>query len=208
MYNESGVIYMASIQTISGPMFSGKSEELIWRLRRAIVAKKKVLIFQPEDDTLHNGEICSKIKNGKDDKFTKELSLPAIIIKNADKLEKIINEQKPDVIGIDEAQFLGEDFVKLLRKLHESVEYLKLVIILAGIDMTSEGEPMGFMSQFMAFSDETPKLKAVCFQCNEYPGTATMSYFKAGKKSDQVSIGAEDKYGAACLSCWTKLRSL
>ena len=198
---------MASMYSLVGPMFSGKTGELIRRLRLAEHADMKVECVKPKRDILHNGEICSKGKDSKDDLDfnNRVLSFPATEIQTVDELVELIDVRKPDLLGVDEAQFfLGDDFVKLFRRLHESREYSKLIVIMAGIDMTSEGEPMGNMPAFMALS-EVEKLKAVCFRCKTWPPTATMSYYKAGRKSDQVSVGAADKYEAVCLKCWTIL---
>lgn len=202
---------MARIYSIVGPMFSGKSEELIRRVRLAAVAGMSVEVVKPKGDTLHNGEVCSKGKDCKGDKdFNERVSaFPATEIENPEELIELIKTRKPDVLGVDEAQFfLGDSFVRLFRNLHESVEYLKLVVIIAGVDMTSEGEPFGNMPAFMAISEKVYKLKAVCFRCRKYrkyKPTATMSHFKAGKKSDQISVGAANKYEAVCLKCWTIL---
>ncbi len=197
---------MARIYVITGPMFSGKSKELIRQLQLAGHTDMNILVLKPKGDTRANGEICTREKKCKHDtEFKTNSSFPAFEVETAIDAFFLIKKYQPDILGIDEAQFLGSDFVQFFKELHASKGYLNLIVIIAGIDLTSENEPFGSMPAFMALADRVEKLRAVCFRCKEWPPTATMSHFKPGKK-DQVAVGDADKYEAVCLTCWVALQ--
>jgi thymidine kinase len=193
---------MAKLEVITGPMFAGKSDELIRLLKLARHADMQVLVVKPKRDSRAKKEIASRKMDGNGTDFKRDSSFPAFGVKTPGEVEALIKSQQPDILGIDEAQFLSLDFIRLLKKLLESKEYRHLKIIAAGLDMTSEGDPIGPMPAFMALADKVIKMKAVCFRCKEWPPTATMSYYKIGKKENPIIVGDADKYEARCRCCW------
>jgi thymidine kinase len=194
---------MARIYVITGPMFSGKSDEMIRRLNLASYADMQSLVIKPKRDTRSVAEIASREKVSKrDNNFKKRSTFPAVEVVTPEQTLELIRNRQPDIMGVDEAQFLRKDFVGFFKKIQQLKEYKHLVIIISGLDMTSEGEPFGPMPGFMGLAEDVLKLKAVCFRCNEWPPSATMSYYKLGKKSNQVVVGDAEKYEARCLNCW------
>jgi thymidine kinase len=194
---------MARLEVITGPMFAGKSDELIRLLKLARYAEMQVLVVKPKNDSRREKEIASRKRNGNGSDFTKDSSFPAFEVESPDEIENLIETHEPDILGINEAQFLSGDFQPFVKKTLECKKYRHLKIIIAGLDMTSEGESMGPMPYFMALADKVIKMRAVCFRCKEWPPTATMSYFKGGNKTDVVVVGDAEKYEARCRICWS-----
>jgi thymidine kinase len=195
---------MARLEVGTGPMFSGKSYWLIGRLRLASYAKR-VLGIKPKTDTRDCGIVSHK-NDGDSSKPPDDLIHPAFEVGSVEEFCRLIEEHNPDIVGIDEAQFLTPDFVPFIKKLLGAKEYQHLVIIIAGVDMTSEGDPFGPMPDFMNMADNVTKLQAVCSFCREWPPTANMSYFKKGKKTGPVLVGGAKEYGACCRKCWLTLQ--
>lgn len=195
---------MARLEVITGPMFSGKTEELIRRLHVALYAEKLILVLKPKKDTRPGEEVYSRKKKGKTDKdFEKFSTFPAHIVESAEEAEELLKLHKPHILAMDEGQFFDEEFVDLIKEMMNSEEYRHLIIIISGLDMTSEGDPFpGPMPQFMAIAHEIVKLRAVCFECRAWPPNAEMTYYK-GVKKDVVLVGdAKDGYEARCRNCW------
>src|SRR5256885_8538523 len=140
------------IEVISGVMFSGKSEELIRRVRRALIAKKRVQVFKSHLDARYTGIYQVSSHDGR-----------AVDAVPVDTTEQIANELRPDtqVVGIDEAQFLDAPIVELVTSLAQ--RGLRLVI--AGTDLDFRGEPFGPMPQLMAIAEQVDKLHAICVVC-------------------------------------------
>ena len=136
------------IECITGSMFSGKSEELIRRLRRGIYAKQKVIVFKPAiDDRYHKEKVVSHNGN----------AIEAINISTA---REILNHDisHADVIGIDEVQFFDENIVSIIQQLADQGHR----VIVAGLDMDFKGEPFEPMPELLALSEHVTKLQAVC----------------------------------------------
>jgi thymidine kinase len=188
-------------EVITGPMFSGKTDELIRRIKLARIAGLRVMGIKPKRDSREKDIVSHKI-NGDGTVFEDASSYPAFEVERPEELEDLIREHKPDLLGVDEAQFLSHDFVGFFKKLLESEEYSHLRIIIAGLNMTSEGYPFGPMPEFIALADAETRLKAVCFRCKEYPPTATMSFYKKGEKDNPVEVGGVNIYEARCRKCW------
>ena len=150
----SGRTEVGRIEVITGPMFSGKSEELIRRLKRARIARQRVACFKPDIDLrYHRTSIASHSAQ------THE----AVTVANVARLREALYEQLPDVevIGIDEAQFFDQSIVQLVGEL----VHLGKRILIAGLDTTFTGDPFGPIPALMAISDEVTKLSAVCIVC-------------------------------------------
>ncbi|HHW68295.1 MAG: thymidine kinase [Epulopiscium sp.] len=178
-----------SLEIICGPMFSGKSEELIRRIKRAKIAKQNVLVFKPKIDTRYEEEcICSHDGN----------NIKAISISNSEEILNYINEDT-DVIGIDEVQFLEGDTVSVCKGLVAEGRR----VICAGLDMDFRGEPFGCVPNLLAVADSITKLTAVCMNCGK-PAIFTQRLVdgKPAKYNDPlILIGAKESYEARCRKC-------
>src|ERR1700678_2782152 len=175
------------LEVITGPMFSGKSEELIRRLKRARIARQRVACFKPDIDLrYHRTAIASHSAQ------THE----AVTIANVTQLRHAIYDQLPDVevIGIDEAQFLDGSIVQLTIEL----VHLGKRILVAGLDTTFTGEPFGPIPALMAISDEVTKLSAVCMVC----GAPAIHTQRLGSSRELVVVGAAGVYEARCRACF------
>jgi thymidine kinase len=175
------------IEVITGPMFSGKSEELIRRLKRARIARQRVACFKPDIDLrYHRTSIASHSAQ------THE----AVTIANVARLREALYQQLPEVevIGIDEAQFLDQGIVQLALEL----VHLGKRIVLAGLDTTFTGDPFGPIPALMAIADEVTKLSAVCMVC----GAPAIHTQRLGESRELVVVGAAGVYEARCRACF------
>ncbi|HTD95513.1 MAG TPA: thymidine kinase [Edaphobacter sp.] len=171
------------IEVIVGPMFSGKSEELIRRLKRARIARQRVACYKPDIDLrYHRTAIASH----------SELTHDACTVTNVAhlKAELFPQLQEIDVIGIDEAQFFDESILPLAVEL----VHLGKRLIMAGLDTTFAAEPFGPIPALMAISDEVTKLSAVCMVCGQ-PAIHTQ---RLGQSQELVVVGAAGLYEARC----------
>jgi thymidine kinase len=174
-----------SIEVICGSMFSGKTEELIRRLKRAQFAKQKVEIFKPKIDTrYHEMEVVSHDAN-------------AIMSKPVpDSSNILLLANDVDVVAIDEAQFFDMELVGVCNQLANS----GIRVIIAGLDMDFEGKPFGPMPQLMATAEHVTKVHAICMDCG---ALATFSYRKSANKS-LVMLGETESYEPLCRECYNK----
>jgi thymidine kinase len=171
------------IEVISGPMFSGKSEELIRRLKRARIAKQRVLCFKPDIDLrYHKTAIASHSAQTHD----------ACVVANVDRLREVLFPQigDIDVVGIDEAQFFDESLLALSLEL----VHLGKRVLIAGLDTTFAGEPFRPIPDLMAVADEVVKLSAVCMRC----GAPAIHTQRLGGSQELVVVGAAGLYEARC----------
>jgi thymidine kinase len=171
------------IEVIVGPMFSGKSEELIRRLKRARIARQRVVCYKPDIDLrYHRTSIASHSSH------THE----ACTVANVERLkaELFPQLQDVDVIGIDEAQFFDESIIPLTVEL----VHLGKRILLAGLDTTFNAEPFGPIPALMAIADEVSKLSAVCMVC----GAPAIHTQRLGQSQELVLVGAAGLYEARC----------
>jgi len=172
------------IEVICGPMFSGKTEELIRRLRLAQIAKQRVQIFKAAIDRRYNDEF---ITSHTDQKF---ICTP---LENAGQILEHLRDSTR-VIGVDEAQFFGDDLIEVCDKLANR----GLRIVVSGLDQDYLGKPFGPMPKLLAIAESILKLKAVCMTCG---GEATKSQ-RLISSSDQVVVGSGEAYEARCRSCF------
>ncbi len=178
-----------SIEVITGSMFSGKTEELIRRLRRAELAGLGALIFKPTyDSRYHTDRIVSHNQN----------SIPCESIKSSLEILKIIQEKGGgiQVIGIDEAQFFDSEIIDVVRNL----SFKNYRIIIAGLDMDFLGNPFGPIPSLMAIAEDVTKARAICSDCGN---EATFS-FRHSEISETLMLGAQDQYRPLCRSCFKK----
>lgn len=189
---------MAYLKVITGPMFSGKTEELIRILHRSDLAGKKILVVKPRLDVRTEDEIASRrTSDAKSREFTKSGSFPARPVETAHELENLIQQERPTILGVDEAQFfqpwLYDYLVELLRHRNNT----DLMILVAGLDMDAWGKPFGIMPQLMALADEVQKETAICFRCKK-PAIFTQ---KLVSSNQQVEVGDSEIYEARCRVC-------
>lgn len=176
----------ASMEVICGSMFCGKTEELIRRLRRAIIARKKVQVFKPAIDNRYTVEKVHSHAG---------IEIDAVPI---DGINDIYNYLKDDtdVIGIDEAQFFSGDIVKVA----EDLVNRGIRVIFAGLDTDFRGEPFGSMPILMAKAERVDKLNAICMVCGE-PACRTQRLVN-GKPANYddplVIVGTSEMYEARC----------
>ncbi|MDD5015061.1 MAG: thymidine kinase [Atribacterota bacterium] len=177
------------IEVICGSMFSGKSEELIRRVRRVQIAKKKVQVFKPTiDDRYDVQHIYSH--NG-----TKVEAIN--VVKSKEILETV--EPDTEVIAIDEAQFYEHDIVSICQKFADQGRR----VIIAGLDQDFRGEPFGPIPQLLAIAEYVDKLQAICMICgNTASRTQRLVNGQPAKYSDPtILIGAKESYEARCRKC-------
>ncbi|MFM1774238.1 MAG: thymidine kinase [Acidobacteriota bacterium] len=172
-----------SIELVCGPMFSGKSEELIRRVNRVVISKQPVQVFKPVLDTRSKKEEISTHEG----KLFKAIP----ILNSAQLIEKL--NQEITTIAIDEVQFFDEGLVPIVGALADKGHRL----ILAGLDQDYLGEPFGIMPLLLAKAEFVTKLQAVCMQCGGL-GTRTQRLVNF---SDKVLVGASDLYEARCRKC-------
>jgi len=190
---------MMTIEVFAGAMFSGKTEELIRRVKRLALGDKKFLAIKPLQDKRTTSEIVSMTKD-EDGIFKPHLRLPATPVNSERGLRRLLDETRADVLAIDEAQFFGRwlyDFILKLRQAKKDI-----TILISGLDMDSWGEPFGIMPQLMAIANEVHKEKAVCFNCHQTPENASMTYRKSSSRK-RIQIGHADAYEARCPDCWS-----
>ena len=173
------------IEVICGSMFSGKTEELIRRLKRVKIANLKVEIFKPSIDTRYDEiQVVSHDSNA-------ILSTP---IDNPQTILLLANDV--DVVGIDEAQFFDIEIVNVCQILASK----GIRVIVAGLDMDYLGKPFGAMPYLLAVADYITKLHAICVQCGNI---ASISYRKT-EADGQVLLGEKDIYEPRCRRCFNK----
>lgn len=174
-----------SIEVICGSMFSGKTEELIRRLKRAKIARQKVEIFKPSIDIRYSeDQIVSHDSNS-------ILSTPvdsssSILLLSSD----------VDVIGIDEAQFFDDGLPNVCRQLAAQGTR----IIVAGLDMDYQGNPFGPMPQLMAIADDVTKVHAICVKC----GRLATNSFRTVDNDKKVLLGEMNEYEPLCRYCYNR----
>ena len=170
------------IEVIAGCMFSGKTEELIRRMRRAKIAKQNVKIFKPKIDTRYSyKEIVSH----------SEQSLPSIIIEDINEIIELSKDGK--VIGIEEAQFFSNNIIKSCDQLADDGKR----VIVSGLDQDYRGIPFEPMPQLLSIAEYITKTLAICVECGN-PADKTQ---RKTISSERVIVGASDIYEARCRKC-------
>ena len=175
-----------SVEVITGSMFSGKTDELIRRLRRATIARQKVQVFKPAIDVRYAAEkVTSHAGTAYDAKpvqFAREIM---------DYLE-----EDTTVVAIDEAQFIDDEIIQYVRKLAEK----GLRVIVAGLDTDFRGEPFGCMPALMAQAEKVDKVRAICMVCGEEACRTQrlVNGIPANYNDPVVIVGASELYEARC----------
>ena len=177
------------IEVVCGSMFSGKTEELIRRLRRAQFANQQIAIFKPVIDKRYSDvEVVSH-------DFHKITSTP--VATPAEMLEKVGPEVQ--VVGIDEAQFFDETLVEVCQTLANR----GVRVIVAGLDTDYLGQPFGPMPRLMAVAEDVQKVHAICVRC----GALANHSHRLSKSHDLVLLGEKDVYEPLCRDCFNAARA-
>jgi thymidine kinase len=176
-----------TIEVICGSMFSGKTEELIRRMRRAQLSKQKTELFKPAiDGRYHDTHVVSH-----DDRFL--VSTP---LESASQILLMVRDA--DVVGIDEAQFFDQELVYVCNTLAD----MGIRVIVAGLDMDYLGVPFGPIPELLAVAEYVTKVHAVCIRCGNH---AQYSHRKTTDAS-RVLIGEMDHYEPLCRTCYNQLK--
>lgn len=174
-----------SIEVICGPMFSGKTEELIRRLKRAVIARRKVQIFKPRIDARYDAEAVVSHSAQK---------LRSTVIDRGEEIpERLVMDT--EVVGIDEVQFLGPGVVGVI----EGLANRGVRVIVAGLDMDYRGVPFEPVPQLLALAEHILKVPAICVVCGE-PATRSQRTIAA---EDRVLVGAAGQYEPRCRACFS-----
>lgn len=177
------------IEVVIGPMYSGKSEELIRRLKRAKIAKQNVVVFKPViDDRYSKEDVVSH----------SGYTINAIPIKDSSEINKYINEDT-QVVGIDEVQFFDDKIVDMAIELADK----GVRVIAAGLDMDFKGEPFGPTPRLLAVAEFVDKIQAICSVCGQ-PATRSQRLINGQPaKYDEpiIQVGAVESYEARCRKC-------
>lgn len=180
-----------SFELITGPMSCGKTEELLRRIRRAIIAKKKVKVISPDIDTRSHGDYIES-RNG--------LWLDAIKVKHSFQILSVVKDED-EIIAIDELQFFDENIVKVVTKLINEGKK----VIGTGLDLDFKGEPFGYMPELLCIATKVDKLAAVCMKCGCENATRTQRLVDGkpvDKNSPLIMIGGDETYEARCVKCY------
>jgi thymidine kinase len=178
--------HSGSVEVICGSMFCGKTEELIRRLRRAEIAKQNVQVFKPCIDQRYDAVRVTSHAG---------MNFDAVSINTASEILKWL-KANTTVVGIDEAQFLDEEIIAVVKKLADR----DIRVIVAGLDLDFRGEPFGSMPVLISIAERVDKLQAICMVCGE-PASRTQRLVngKAARYNDPVVIvGAAELYEARC----------
>lgn len=173
------------IEVICGSMFSGKTEELIRRLKRACIARQRVEIYKPAIDTRYSdNDVVSHDAN----------SIPSTPVESARSI--LLMASDAQVVGIDEAQFFDNAIVEVCNELANSGKR----VIVAGLDMDFKGIPFGPMPQLMAIAEDVTKVHAICVKC----GNLAHVSHRIVKDEQRVLLGEQHEYEPLCRQCYNK----
>ena len=174
------------IEVICGSMFSGKTEELIRRLKRASLAKQKVEIFKPIiDQRYHEEDVVSHNLNS--------IRSTPISVSS----EILLHVHHGEVVGIDEAQFFDDSLVEVCQTLANQ----GIRVIVAGLDMDYLGKPFGPMPALMAIAEFVTKVHAICMKC----GSVASHSYRLALSEEKVLLGATAEYEARCRKCFIEI---
>ena len=175
--------YCGSIEVICGSMFSGKTEELLRRLRRAQIAKLNVEIFKPKTDTRYDETaVVSHDLN----------SIQSTPVENSAAI--LLLGANTQVVGIDEAQFFDDNLPEVCNKLAQK----GIRVIVAGLDMDFQGKPFGPVPALMAIAELVTKVNAVCVCC----GSPAVYSFRTAVSESKILLGEKDSYEPRCRHCY------
>jgi thymidine kinase len=172
------------IEVICGPMFSGKSEELIRRLRRAMIARKRVEVFKPAIDNRYSDDEI--VSHG-------DLRMKSVVVGSAREIADVI-DWRAEVVGIDEANFMGPELVEVAQRLADSGKQ----VIVSGLDTDYLGRPFPPIPDLLAHAESITKTLAICVRCGN-PAKHTQ---RLRGSEELIVVGASDMYEARCRRCF------
>jgi thymidine kinase len=178
--------HTGSVEVITGSMFSGKTDEMIRRLRRATIARQKVQVFKPAIDIRYQTEQVTSHAG---------TAFDAIPIEHAEEIYKYL-EKDTTVVAVDEAQFFEESLVSIVQQLADQ----NIRVIVAGLDTDFRGEPFGCIPALLAIAEQVDKLQAICMVCGE-PASRTQRLVNghpAHYDDPIIIVGASEMYEARC----------
>lgn len=178
-------------ELITGPMGCGKTEELLRRIKRAFIARKKIKVFSPIIDTRTQGDYIAS-RNG--------IMEDAIKVESAKDILRYI-EINDEIIAIDEIQFFDKDIIKIVKKLISD----KKKVIAAGLDLDFRAQSFGEMPELLCLADRVDKLTAICLKCGCSYATRTQRLIDgepADINSPLIMIGGNENYEARCIDCY------
>lgn len=174
------------IEVICGSMFSGKTEELIRRLKRAEFANQRLILFKPAIDNRYSED---KVVSHQGSNFQ------AIVVENSSEILK--HWQGEQVVAVDEAQFFDAGIVSVVSQLAKN----GVRVIVAGLDMDYQGKPFGSIPHLLAIAEYVTKVHAICVDC----GNLAQFSHRTAEEKEQVLVGAVEKYKPLCRSCYNKV---
>ena len=177
------------IEVICGSMFSGKTEELIRRLKRAQFANLKIAVFKPVVDNRYSD--VDVVSHDLHSVTSKPIASPKDMLELPDDIQ---------VVGIDEAQFFDESLVEVCQELANERH---IRVIAAGLDTDFLGKPFGPMPKLMAVAEDVQKVHAICVRC----GSLANHSHRLGKSRELVVLGEKDEYEPLCRECYNKARA-
>ena len=177
-----------SIEVICGSMFSGKTEELLRRLKRAEFAKLTIAVFKPKVDKRYDKQ---KVVSHDDN------NIEAVSIGSAKDILKLTNQIQ--VVAIDEAQFFDSELIAVSTKLANS----GIRVIIAGLDMDFLGKPFGIMPDLLAIAEHITKVHAICIDC----GAIANHSFRKTNDKHLIQIGEKEEYKSLCRDCFSRKMS-
>ncbi|MFD1258804.1 thymidine kinase [Mucilaginibacter terrae] len=175
-----------SIEVVCGSMFSGKTEELIRRLRRAQIARLQVEIFKPMTDTRYDAEAVVSHN---------QISIPCTPVESSSAI--LLLGSRVQVVGIDEAQFFDDELAYVCNTLANK----GVRVIVAGLDMDFKGKPFGPMPGVMAIAESVTKVHAVCVNC----GNPALYSYRLVPDESRVLLGEKESYEPRCRSCYARV---
>jgi thymidine kinase len=184
---KSETVEPGRMEVITGPMFSGKSEELIRRLKRAQIARLRVVSFKPDIDLRYQPDAIASHS---------AQTIEAVAVRDVERMRAVLFPvlDTIDVVGIDESQFFDDTLIGLAMELVQAGKR----VLLAGLDTTFAGEPFAPIPELMAIADEVLKLSAVCMVC----GAPAIHTQRLGTSQQLVVVGATGVYEARCRACF------
>lgn len=182
------------IEVVCGSMFSGKTEELIRRIKRATFARQRVVIFKPQIDTRYSEE--EVVSHDRNAMMSVPLSTSTEILEYLSRHTTSKDGYDFDVVGIDEAQFFGMDLVAVCNQLANN----GVRVIIAGLDMDFQCTPFGPIPALCAVADEVTKVHAICVKC----GALAYVSHRLVHDQNQVLIGEQAEYEPLCRECYKK----
>ncbi|WFA10235.1 thymidine kinase [Tissierella sp. Yu-01] len=186
--------YKGKLIIHTGSMFSGKTSSLEKDVKRFKIAGYNTLAFKPTVDTRHaTSDIVSHDKT----------SLEAILVEDIHEVIELCKEHNPDVVAIDEVQFLGGGVERIVESIKEMTER-EVTVILAGLDLDFSGRPFEALKELMPLADYLNKHHAVCVKC----GTDAWVSHRKTKSTERVVIGATNEYEPLCRKCYLKEKKI